>query len=464
MDNNKFDAIVIGSGPAGEGAAMKIAKAGKKVAIIEKFHTIGGCSAHFGTIPSKVLRQSIQEITAIKNNPLFQNLKLADNLNISYPQLLQRSHDVIAEQVKMRIGFYKRNNIKIIHGHAKFLDTNTIEIVSNDGIGQTSSYQANAFFIATGSAPYHPPNVDFSNSQILDSNTILNLSATPKSLTIYGAGVIGCEYASFFQMLGVSVNLINTQSRLLNFLDDEITDALGYHLREQGVTIYHNETYDKVDAKNGQVTVTLKSGKSIRSEYLLWANGRAGNTQNLGLANISLVTNNRMQLDVNEFYQTTIPTIYAIGDVIGHPSLASASFDQGRFAATHFVEGSCQYKLNLIPTGIYTAPEISSIGKTERELTSEKIPYEIGHSTFKNLTRAQIIGTETGILKILFHRENLQILGVHCFGLNAAEIIHIGQVAMAQGADINSLINTTFNYPTMAEAYRIAALNGINRL
>ncbi len=462
MEKNNFDVIIIGSGPGGEGAAMKIAKAGKRVAVIENFHAIGGASAHFGTIPSKVLRQSIQEITALKNNPLLNLLGVMDNLNISYPQLLQRSHDVIAEQVKMRLNFYKKNNVKIIHGFAKFLDKTSIEVKGEDG--KTTTYQANVFFIATGSSPYHPADIDFNHKKILDSNTILNLSETPKSLTIYGAGVIGCEYASFFQTFGVKVNLINTHSQLLNFLDNEITDALGYHLREQGVTLYHNETYHKVEFINDSIVLSLKSGKSIKSEYLLWANGRSGNTAELGIQNIGLTTNSRKQLEVNEVYQTALPNIYAVGDVIGHPSLASASFDQGRFAATHFLEGKCEYKLNLIPTGIYTSPEISSVGKTEKELTEEAIPYEIGHSTFKNLTRAQIIGTEVGILKILFHRDTLKVLGVHCFGHSAAEIIHIGQLAMAHESDINSLINTTFNYPTMAEAYRIAALNGLNRL
>lgn len=304
---------------------------------------------------------------------------------------------------------------------------------------------------------------------MFDSDTILSLDRTPSSLTVYGAGVVGCEYASIFRGLEVKVNLVNNRDKLLAFLDDEIIDALSYHLRDQGVLIRHGETYEQIEPRDDGVIVHLKSGKKLRSDALLWANGRSGNTQDLGLEQLGIVTNSRGQIDTDEFYRTrTHPHVYAVGDVVGYPSLASAAYDQGRFAATHLLEGHCDARLiKDIPTGIYTNPEISSVGRTERELTDAGVPYEVGHALFRSLARAQITGYPVGMLKLLFHRESLQLLGIHCFGDQAAEIVHIGQAIMAQQGEANSLryfINTTFNYPTMAEAYRVAALNGLNRV
>ena len=297
---------------------------------------------------------------------------------------------------------------------------------------------------------------------------MLRLKETPRSITIYGAGVIGCEYASIFRGLRIKVNLINNRDKLLSFLDDEIIDALAYHLRERGVLIRHSEEYERVEADDTGVRVHLKSNKVIQSDILLWAQGRTGNSDGMNLEKIGIGTNERGSIAINESYQTAQPHIYAVGDVVGNPSLASASYDQGRFAAEHAITGACDQRLiEDIPTGIYTIPEISSLGATERELTARKVPYEVGHALFRHLARAQIIGSTTGMLKILFHRETLQILGIHCFGSQASEIIHIGQAIMTQPGEANTLryfINTTFNYPTMAEAYRVAALNGINRV
>jgi NAD(P) transhydrogenase len=268
--------------------------------------------------------------------------------------------------------------------------------------------------------------------------------------------------------LDVKVNLVNTRDRLLSFLDDEITDALSYHLRQQGVVIRHDETYDRVDAGDDGVVLHCKSGKKFKTDALLWANGRTGNTQNMGLEDIGLAPNSRGQLDVNKSYQSVLPHIYAVGDVAGPPALASASYDQGRFVGAHIAHGECDWSLiEEFPTGIYTVPEISSLGRTERELTAAQVPYEVAHAPFKSLARAQITGHTVGMLKILFHRETLEILGLHCFGEQASEIVHIGQAIMSQKGEANSLqyfAETTFNYPTMAEAYRVAALNGLNRL
>ncbi len=280
--------------------------------------------------------------------------------------------------------------------------------------------------------------------------------------------MIGCEYASIFCNLNVKVNLVNTRDRLLSFMDDEITDALSYHLRHQGTVIRHGEEYAQVEPLDDGVILHCKSGKKFKTDLLLWANGRTGNTRAMGLEEIGIVINSRGQIEVNERYQTALPHIYAVGDVVGYPGLASASYDQGRFTATLIADGEADWRLiKDIPTGIYTSPEISSIGRTERELTAQKVPYEVGQAGFKTIARAEICGHTVGMLKILFHRETLEILGIHCFGEGAAEIIHIGQAIMSQAGDANTLryfAETTFNYPTMAEAYRVAALNGLNRL
>lgn len=458
-----FDVIVIGSGPGGEGAAMKCAKAGKKVAMIEAYGLVGGGCTHWGTIPSKALRQVISGLREVRDNPQFHD---SADLRVSFPSLLRTAEGVIRRQVSMRQSFYDRNDVTVIHGRGRFIDANTLKVVLNNGGSEICS--AKQFVIATGSRPYHPPEIDFTHPRIHDSDSILRLTESPESITIYGAGVIGCEYASIFRNLGCKVNLINTRDRLLSFLDDEIVDALAYHLREQGVLVRHNEEAAGVQVEDNGVVLELKSNKRIKTDYLLWANGRQGNTDDMGLEALGITPDKRGVIAVNENYQTAAPHIYAVGDVIGWPSLASAAYDQGRHAAAHLVDGNYHSELARdIPTGIYTLPEISSLGRTERELTEARVPYEVGHSLFKSLARAQITGQTTGMLKLLFHRETLEVLGIHCFGAQASEIIHIGQAIMLQPAPNNTIryfVNTTFNYPTMAEAYRVAALNGLNRL
>ncbi len=455
MEERHYEVIVIGSGPGGEGAAMKAVKEGKNVAICDYFSMIGGNCTHTGTIPSKALRH-VSQIAADTN-------KLN---NAGFSNLLQSIEPIITEQYLLRKGFYERNSVDILDGKAFFINEHTIEVRKENGVSK--KYTADFFVIATGSRPYHPPDLDFNHPRIIDSDTVLKLDDNPKSISIYGAGVIGCEYASIFRGLKIKVNLINTRSQLLSFLDDEIIDALSYHLRDNGVLIRHNEEYEKVIPDNKGVTIHLKSNKQIRSEYLFWAQGRTGNSDNMGLENIGLKGNQRGSIEVNKHFQTKHKHIYAVGDIVGYPNLASAAYDQGRFAATHLVFGTCPNQLvEYIPTGIFTIPEISSVGLSEKELTGQKIPYEVGHSMFKHLARAQITGRTTGMLKILFHRETLEILGIHCFGYGASEIIHIGQAIITQKGKANSLlyfINTTFNYPTMAEAYRVAALNGLNRI
>lgn len=464
MTKREFDTIVIGTGPGGEGAAMKLAKTGRRVAVVEAHQAVGGGCTHWGTIPSKALRHSIQMLADYRRNPLFQRTQ--HQIEVEFPDLLRAADGVIDAQVRTRYRYYSRNRVEVIFGRARFIDPHHIEVARPGGT--RLELRASHFVVATGSRPYRPPEVDFEHPRVRDSDTVLALSHTPRSITIYGAGVIGCEYASIFAALDVKVNLVNTRDRLLSYLDDEITDALSYHLRQQGVIIRHDETHARVETDDAGVVLHCKSGKKFKTDILLWANGRTGNTQDMGLEEIGLTPNARGQLDVDAGYRTALPHIYAVGDVAGPPALASASYDQGRFVGAQIADGQCDWSLiEEFPTGIYTVPEISSIGRTERELTAAQIPYEVAQADFKSIARAQITGHTVGMLKLLFHRETLEILGIHCFGEQAAEIVHIGQAIMSQRGSANSLryfTETTFNYPTMAEAYRVAALNGLNRL
>jgi NAD(P) transhydrogenase len=460
--DKQHDLVVIGSGPGGEGAAMRAVKAGASVVVVERHAEVGGGCTHWSTIPSKALRHSVSELLRFRRSTLFATA--ASAVDVTFPMLLRAAEGVIKQQVAMRRDFYQRNHVTVVHGHASFVDAHTIEVASTI----TRRLRADKVIVATGSRPYHPENVDFEHPRVRDSDSILRLDHTPESITIFGAGVVGCEYASIFRQLGVKVNLVHSRDKLLSFLDDEIVDALAYHLRDQGVLIRHQEEYERVETHDDAVILHLRSGKRIKSDVLLWAQGRTGNTQDLGLEHVGLAADGRGQLQVDDCYRTTQPHVYAVGDIVGYPALASASYDQGRFAAGHAVLGiGDEHLIAYMPTGIYTSPEISSVGRTERELTEAGVPYEVGHSLFRSLARAQITGNTVGVLKLLFHRETLALLGVHCFGDQAAEIVHIGQAIMAQKGEANNIlyfVNTTFNYPTMAEAYRVAALNGLNRL
>lgn len=462
--HHKYDAIVIGTGPGGEGAAMGLVKRGARVAIIERYHQVGGGCTHWGTIPSKALRQAVSRIIEINQNPLFSTP--SKRITATFPQILRHADKVTAKQTYMRQNFYDRNGCDVFVGSARLVDDHTIAVKYPDDAEDFIS--ADNIVIATGSTPFRPAGVDFTHPRIYDSDTILDLKHAPKHIIIYGAGVIGCEYASIFRGLGVKVDLINTRDRLLSFLDQEMSDALSYHFWNNGVVIRHNEEFEKIEGLDDGVIMHLKSGKKVKADCILYANGRTGNTKDLDLDTVGLKPDGRGLLHVNSTYHTEIEHIYAVGDVIGYPSLASAAYDQGRIVADVIING--KERVNLIeniPTGIYTIPEISSVGKTEQELTALKVPYEVGRAQFKHLARAQIAGMDVGSLKLLFHRDTKEILGIHCFGEQAAEIVHIGQAIMEQkngGNTIDYFVNTTFNYPTMAEAYRVAALNGLNRL
>jgi len=463
MGDNQYDLVILGSGPAGEGAAMNAVKLGKTVAVVEQFSFVGGSCTHLGTIPSKALRHSVKQIMDFNTNSLFR--EIGDPRWFSFPKVLKRAESVIQKQVQSRTIYYARNRIDLYFGRGVFIDEHTLEVTESGG--NCERITGARFLIATGSRPYHPPDVDFSHPRVFDSDTILEMSSTPRRMIIYGAGVIGSEYASIFSGLGVLVDLIDTRERLLSFLDKEISDALSYQLRKMNVIIRHNEEFQQLETQDDCVVLHLKSGKRLKADILLWANGRAGNTNDMGLEQLGLSADGRGQLKVNDSYQTSVSHIYAAGDVIGWPSLASAAYDQGRFAAAHLCNSPEWHFVDQVPTGIYTIPEISSLGQTEEELTEAAVPYEVGKAFFSRLARAQITGEVVGMLKILFHRDTLEVLGIHCFGDQASEIVHIGQAVMGQEGEANTLryfLNTTFNYPTMAEAYRVAALDGLNRL
>jgi NAD(P) transhydrogenase len=356
MSEQSYDVVVIGSGPGGEGAAMQCAKGGKRVAVIEAYDKIGGGCTHWGTIPSKALRFSIYSVMEAMNNPIVREMGI--HLNPTFAQLRASSRSIISKQVSMRQTFYERNNVPVFHGKARFLDANTIEVDADTRL------RGDYVVIATGSRPFRPAGVDFNHPRVFDSDTILDLAFKPQSITIYGAGVIGCEYASMFRNLGIKVNLVNTRAKLLEFLDDEIIDALSYQMRDSGVILRHNETCSNIEPKDDGVILSLESGKQVKTDALLWANGRSGNIEGLNLEAIGVQANSRGVITVDDNFRTACPNIYAVGDVIGHPSLASAAYMQGRGAAQHIQGTAVNVKLTDIPAGIYTSPEIQELSKS----------------------------------------------------------------------------------------------------
>lgn len=463
MDTSSgWDLVVLGSGPAGEAAAMRAVKGGLRVAVVEEQPRVGGNCTHLATIPSKALRHQVRQAIRYQRNVLLEGV--VNVPAIRWERLVERVRKVIDQQVQVRSGHYMRNRVRVFTGNGRLDGKGRVRVSGADG--REWLLETRNVLLATGSRPYHPEDVDFEHPRIYDSDTVLGMEHTPRHLIIYGAGVIGCEYACIFSGLGIRVDLVNSRDHLLDFLDTEISDALGYHLRDQGVTIRHQEHYRRVEADEEGVTLELQSGKRIRADALLWCNGRSGNTADIGLETVGLEPDGRGHLAVDERYQTAVPGIHAVGDVAGWPSLASAAYDQGRFCAGALC-GEPPRRVEDVPTGIYTIPGISSVGRTEQELTRDRVPYEVGQAFFRNLARAQITGETVGMLKLLFHRDSRELLGIHCFGYQAMEIVHVGQAIMRQPAPNNTLdyfVETTFNYPTMAEAYRVAAINGMNRV
>ncbi|MDH4225683.1 MAG: Si-specific NAD(P)(+) transhydrogenase [Deltaproteobacteria bacterium] len=457
----KYDLAIIGSGPGGEKAAIQAAKLGKSVCVIEKDKPGGSC-VHTGTIPSKTLRESVRYLSLTKQRAVY-GISISLDKNLTIDRLMHRKVATILSLSDRLERNFERNGVVYKTGMAVFTGPHRLKI-RTEGEAE-EEIEADKVIIAVGTSPYRPEWVDFTHPRVVDSDKILGLHQIPKSLTIIGAGVIACEYATIFSNLGVKVNLVNPRMEVLDFLDKEISNMLTYLMRESGIRIRLGEKLVKVETDEENVMAHMESGKVVKSDFLLYANGRTGNTLGLGLDTIGLQVNSRHQLEVNESYQTELPHVYAVGDVIGAPSLAATAMDQGRIAALHaFGQSVEKPKFDMTPTGIYTIPEISMVGATEEELTQARIPYEVGAANYKEIARGQIMGTTMGRLKLLFHRETLELLGVHIIGDYATDLVHIGQTVMAFHGTIEFFIDHVFNYPTFSECYRVAALNGINRL
>ncbi|MDX2182082.1 MAG: Si-specific NAD(P)(+) transhydrogenase [Bryobacteraceae bacterium] len=466
MSEFDYDLLVIGSGPAGQRAAIQAAKLNKKVGIVERKSVVGGVSVNLGTIPSKTFREAVLDLSGYRDKT-FYGQSHSNKQGITIADLLTRCDQVIRHEIDVMRDQLQRNGVEVIPATASFSDPHTINLQALDGRG-LRLVRARNVVIATGTETTRDPHIPFDGRRIFTSDDVLWLDKLPRTLAVIGAGVIGSEYASMFAALGVRVTLVDKRPRLLPFVDEEISDSLAYQLRENRVTLRLGEEVSKLEVfedENGErVRIVLASGKQIVAEKALYSIGRTGNTSHLNLEAAGLAPDDRGRLKVNENYQTAVPNLYAVGDVIGFPSLASTSMEQGRIAACHAFGIKAQTFPDLFPYGIYSIPEISMVGKNEEELTLEGVPYEIGKARYKEIARGQIIGDITGLLKLIFHAESRMLLGVHIIGEGASELIHIGQAVLSFGGDINYFVNTVFNYPTLAECYKVAAFDGINRL
>ncbi len=456
----RYDLIVIGSGPAGQRAAIQAAKWGKQVALVEKREVMGGVCINTGTIPSKTLREAVLHFSGFNYQGLYGiNYRVKEKVTMA--DLSFRVQHVIKTEVDVTQAQLARNNIDMLSGKASFVDATHIEV--EDSHGKTPC-EAPFIIIATGTKPACSPKVEINGRNIINSDQILAMPEIPRTLIVVGGGVIGVEYTCMFATLGVRVILVEKCPRLLEFADMEIVEALSYHLRDSRVTMRMNEEVDSVEENTSGVVANLKSNKKLSCDALLYAVGRQGNVDELNLSAAGIEADARGRIKVDEDFRTVQPNVFAVGDVIGFPSLASVSMEQGRIAAGRAFGVPLQSKPDHYPYGIYTIPEISFIGKTEEQLTVEDVPYEVGVAYYREIARGQIRGDTTGRLKIIFHRETRKILGVHIIGEGASELLHIGQAVMILGGTIDYFIDTVFNYPTLAECYKAAAFNGINKL
>jgi len=460
MSSPHYDLAVIGSGPAGQKGAIAAAKMRKRVAVVDRRDMIGGCSLHLGTIPSKTMREAILYLSGVRQRSFYGgDYRVKDD--ISARDLGHRVDIVLEREINVVKAQLKRNSVTTINGMARFVDPHTIEIEGTDG---PSVVTADTILIACGTRPAESPTVITDGKRVFNSDQLLHLPLIPRELIVVGGGVIGLEYAAMMTALNTRVTLIDQRPTLLDFADHEIIESLCHHLRETGVTFRLGEQVTSVSVAGERVIAHLDSGKTVKGDALLYAVGRQANSDLLGLEAAGVAVDPRGRIRVNENFQTEVPHIYAAGDVIGFPALAATSMEQGRLAITHMLGLPVRTAPHLLPYGIYTIPEISMVGHTERELTAGKVPYEVGISRFGELARAQMIGDERGMLKLLFDPSTLRLLGVHVMGENATEIIHIGQAVLSMGGTIEYFRDTVFNFPTLAEAYKVAALNGLNKV
>ena len=457
-----YDLAVIGSGPAGQKGAIAAAKMRKRVAVIDRRDMVGGCSLHLGTIPSKTMREAMLYLSGMRQRTFYgADYRAKDD--ISARDLSQRVDVVLQREIDVVRSQLKRNGVTTIHGMARFADANTLEIEGSEG--GSSTITADTILIACGTRPAENPLIVTDGKRVFNSDQLLHLPLIPRDLIVVGGGVIGLEYAAMMTALGTRVVHIDQRPTLLDFADHEIIESLCHHLREEGVTFRLGEQVTSVTTENGErVIAHLESGKTVKGDALLYAVGRQANSDLLRLEATGIVPDDRGRIKVNENFQTVVPNIYAAGDVIGFPALAATSMEQGRLAVVHSMGLPMKTSPHLLPFGIYTIPEISMVGPTERDLTAAKVRYEVGISRFGELARAQMIGDERGMLKLLFDPDTLRLLGVHVMGESATEIIHIGQAVLAMGGTIDYFRDTVFNYPTLAEAYKVAALNGMNKV
>ena len=455
-----FDLVVIGSGPAGQKGAIAAAKLGKRVAIVDRRERIGGVSLHTGTIPSKTLREAVLYLTGYRQRAFYgRDYKLKEEISVA--DLTRRVHTVIARETSVIRDQLGRNGVVMLDGTARFTSPHTLEI---KGMQEGQIVEATHVLIACGTRAARPAEIPFGDL-VMDADQLGQAGNIPRDLIVVGAGVIGLEYASMLAALGVKVTVIDQRPAMLDFVDREIVEALSYHIRQQDAVFRLGEKVTTVKVnERGRVQVGLESGKRLQAEGLLYAAGRQANTDLLNLAAAGLAADARGRIAVNEHFQSAVDHIYAAGDCIGFPALAATSMEQGRLAAHHIFGQSPTSRPSLLPYGIYTIPEISMVGRTEQELTSAGIPYETGIARYEEIAKGQIIGDETGMLKILFHPDTLKVLGVHAIGESATEIIHIGQTLLALDGTIEFFRDSVFNYPTFAEAYKVAALNGLNKL
>ena len=463
MSANHYDLVVIGSGPAGQKGAIAAAKLGKRVAVVDRKEMVGGVCVHTGTIPSKTLREAILYLSGFRQRT-FYGKDYTVMERISAKDLAFRVQAVVGKEVEVVRNQLRRNGVTTIAGQGRFVDPHTVEVETEQGPPQrlTGDY----ILVACGTRSACSPTIAVDGRKVFDADQLQYVSELPRELIVVGAGVIGLEYASMLTALDIKVTIIDQRPTLLDFVDREIIDALMYHMRRRGATFRLGETVTSVGVdEQGRVAAMLESGKRVVGQALLYTVGRQANSDLLNLPAAGLSADSRGRIVVNEHFQTAVPHIYAAGDVIGFPSLASSSTEQGRLAGNHmFGVGRNGTMPKILPYGIYTVPEISMVGATEQELTDSKTPYETGIAKYEELARGQILGDETGLLKLLFDPKTLTLLGVHVIGEGAAEIVHIGQTVLAMGGTIEYFRDTVFNYPTLAEAYKVAALAGLNRL
>jgi NAD(P) transhydrogenase len=456
-----FDVLVIGSGPGGQKAAIAAAKLERRVALVERRDMIGGVCLNTGTIPSKTLREAVLYLTGIDQREMYgQNYRLKDEITIA--DLAARTSHVVGKEMDVVRNQLTRNRVAILTGTASFTDPHIMEV--DDGGGRLRRVTADKIVIATGTRPARPPSVEFDDRTVIDSDGIVHLEKVPRSLVVAGAGVIGIEYASMFAALGTKVTVVEQRDRMLEFCDIEVVEALKYHLRDLAVTFRFGETVESVEARPEGAIAKLRSGKKIPAETVMYSAGRQGASDKLNLSAAGLSADERGRIAVDDSYRTAVPHIYAVGDVIGFPALAATSMEQGRVAAHHACGEPLRAVRKLQPIGIYSIPEISFVGRTEEQLTKESVPFEVGVARYRELARGQIIGDSYGVLKLLVSTDDRTLLGVHVFGTGATELVHIGQAVMGCDGTVDYLVDAVFNYPTLAEAYKVAALDAMNKM